>query len=124
MKGNVLEYKGYYSKIEYSVEDKVLYGKIEGINDLVTFESKSTKSIEKEFRMAVDDYLDQCAELGKSPDKAYSGSFNIRINPELHKKIAGKASLNGITLNKAVEQAIADYVGDIKRPSGIVKMPV
>lgn len=26
--GNVIEYKGYYSKVEYSKEDNVLYGKL------------------------------------------------------------------------------------------------
>ena len=34
-----------------------MYGKIEGIDDLVTFESDSAKEIEKEFHYAVDDWL-------------------------------------------------------------------
>ena len=54
---NVLEYKGYYTKINFSVEDKVLFGKIEGINDLVNFESESIDEIENEFHVAVDDYF-------------------------------------------------------------------
>ena len=49
MMKNVLEYKGYYTKINFSVEDKVLFGKIEGINDLVNFESESIDEIENEF---------------------------------------------------------------------------
>ena len=47
MNGNILEYKGYYTKVEYSAEDKVLYGKIEGIKDLVNFESESPEKIEE-----------------------------------------------------------------------------
>ena len=43
--------------IEFDSENKVLYGKIEGIDDLVTFESDSAKEIEKEFHYAVDDWL-------------------------------------------------------------------
>ena len=54
---NILEYKGYYTKILYSVKDHVLYGKIEGIRDLVNFESESIENIEQEFHSAVDDYL-------------------------------------------------------------------
>lgn len=69
---NIIEYKGYRTKIEYSHEDKVLFGKIEGIDDLVNFESDSAKEIEKEFRLAVDYYLGLCSEIGKSPDKAYN----------------------------------------------------
>ena len=45
---NILQYKGYFTKIEYSVEDRLLYGKIEGIKDLVNFESESVEEIEQE----------------------------------------------------------------------------
>ena len=34
---NVLEYKDYFTRVEYSVEDRVLHGRIEGIQDLVDF---------------------------------------------------------------------------------------
>ena len=54
---NILEYKGYYTKIHYSAEDKVLYGKIEEIPALVNFESASAKNIIQEFHNAVDDYI-------------------------------------------------------------------
>ena len=60
-----IEYKDYWANIEYSAHDKVLYGKIEGIEDLVTFESESAADIEKEFHSAVDDYLTFCEEVGK-----------------------------------------------------------
>lgn len=66
---NILEYKGYFTKIEYNVEDKVLFGKIEGINDLVSFESDQPNEIENEFHNAVDDYLELCRELSQLPNK-------------------------------------------------------
>lgn len=109
---NVLEYKGYLTRIEYSVEDHVLYGKIEGIKDLVNFESDSIDQIEHEFHCAVDDYLQLCEELGECPDKAYSGTFNVRISPALHRKVALHAVKSGETLNSTVEQAIKSYVED------------
>ena len=60
---NLLTYKGYYTLIHFEAEDKVLYGKIEGIDDLVTFESESAKEIEKEFHDAVDDWLEFRKEI-------------------------------------------------------------
>ena len=42
-----LTYKGYYTEIHYSEEDQVLFGKIEGIADMVNFESDSAKTIER-----------------------------------------------------------------------------
>ncbi len=115
MMKNILEYKGYYAKVEYSSEDKVLFGKIEGINDLVNFESDSTEGIEKEFREAVDDYLEFCKEVGKEPDKVYKGTFNVRISPELHKKAALIALKNGDSLNRTIEKALEEYTKNTTR---------
>lgn len=110
MKGNVLEYKGYSAAVEYSVEDKVLHGKIDGINDLVDFCSEDVSSIEDEFHKAVDDYLKLCEQIGKEPEKTYSGTFNVRINPELHKRISIQAAHNHCSLNAEVEKAIECYL--------------
>ena len=108
--GNVIEYKGYYSKVEYSKEDNVLYGKIEGINDLVTFECDNVSAVHDEFQAAVDDYLEYCEKIGKKPNKVYKGSFNVRIEPELHKDIAMMAFRESKSLNEIVEEAIEEFV--------------
>ena len=76
----------------------------------MTFESKNADEIEKEFRDAVDDYLDFCHQVGKEPEKTYKGTFNVRIDPELHKAIAIEAMKKGISLNQAVEKAIDQFV--------------
>ncbi|HIZ80618.1 MAG TPA: type II toxin-antitoxin system HicB family antitoxin [Candidatus Mediterraneibacter pullistercoris] len=109
MKNNILQYKGYHAKIVFDNETFSLRGKIEGINDLVNFESKDLNTIEQEFHDAVDDYLELCKEVGKKPEKEYKGTFNVRISPELHKKIALMASKNGDTLNKTIEKALEEY---------------
>lgn len=54
---NILEYKGYFTKIHYSAEDSILYGKIEKIPGLVSFESVSAKDIVQEFHNAMEDYI-------------------------------------------------------------------
>lgn len=109
---NILQYKGYFTKIEYSAPDHLLYGKIEGIKDLVNFESESVIGIEQEFKNAVDDYLELCQELGQEPDKTYSGTFNVRISPELHRAIAMQAIKAGDSLNSTVEKAIDMFLND------------
>lgn len=109
---NTLSYKGYFANVEYIAEDKILFGKIEGISDLVTFESTNAEKIEQEFQSAVDDYLAFCKEVGKSPEKAYKGSFNVRIDPNLHKNAALYAIRNGQSLNQIVEKAIDKYLSN------------
>ena len=107
---NILKYRGYIAKIEYSSEDKLLYGKIEGIQDLISFEAENASDIELEFHNAVDDYLEFCEANKKIPDKPYKGSFNVRIAPELHKRIAYLAIEKNISLNELVEQSIKQYL--------------
>ena len=106
----LLRYKGYSARPEYSAEDRIFYGKILGISDLVDFQSESAKDLETEFHKAVDDYLEFCEEIGKQPQKEYSGLFNVRISPELHREVSVYAQAEGVTLNKAVEQAIRAMV--------------
>jgi len=110
---DILEYKSYYASIHFSSEDEVFYGKIIGINDLVSFEGITVNELKAAFHEAVDDYLETCKEIGKEPEKTYKGSFNIRISPELHRQAAQYALLRGISLNDFVRNAI-DYM--IKKP--------
>ena len=107
---NRYEYKGYSTEIQFSAEGQLLYGKIDGIADYVDFESASPTEIEQEFHRAVDDYLAFCQQMGKVPDKAYKGSFNVRISPDLHKRAVSCANLQHISLNKVVENALTAYI--------------
>lgn len=103
---NLLEYKGYMGRVDFSAEDKVFHGKIEFINDLVTFEATSVEQLEEEFRAAVDDYVETCKSLGVAPQKSFKGTFNVRIAPELHQKAAMIAARKNLSLNRFVEEAI------------------
>ena len=109
-KNNQLEYKGYRTTVEFDNDSKALFGKIEGIKDLVTFECENPKDAETEFHNAVDEYLEFCNEVGKTPEKEYRGVFNVRIPPTLHERLACLSYENGDTLNSSVEKAIQQYV--------------
>ena len=63
-----------------------------------------------DFHGAVDDYLELCAQQGKEPERAYKGSFNVRISPELHKQAVVAAMSHNMTLNSFVESSIAQAV--------------
>ncbi len=114
---SVMEYKGYCTRVEFDAEAILLHGKIEGINDLVTFECEDASQIESEFHAAVDDYLTFCQEVGKQPEKEYRGLFNVRIKPELHRRIAAEAIKRNTTMNALVEQAIRSFVESSSRIS-------
>ena len=113
MTNNILEYKEFIGSVNYSDDDECFYGKIEGINDLVTFEGTSVTALKKAFKDAVADYLALCKEAGKEPYKSVKGSFNVRIEPKLHYSAIFTALKKGISLNQFVAEAIKNNV-DIK----------
>jgi predicted HicB family RNase H-like nuclease len=106
MKENTLEYKGYLAEVGFSADDEVFYGKIFGLNDLVTFEADSAKELKTAFIEAVEDYLETCAELQKQPEKLFKGSFNVRTSSVLHKAAALIAARNKQSLNDFINKAI------------------
>lgn len=83
---NTMKYKGYIGSVEFSEEDTRFFGKVQGIRALISYEGTDVSSLVNDFHGAVDDYLAYCAEKNVAPEKAYKGSFNIRISPELHRK--------------------------------------
>jgi len=106
MKKDKIIYKDFIGTVHYSTDDELFYGKIEGINDLVTFEGLSVKELKLAFEEAVDDYLELCADMEKEPFKSFKGSFNVRISPDLHKKAYRVAVEEGVSLNQFVQQAV------------------
>jgi predicted HicB family RNase H-like nuclease len=103
---NVMTYKGFIGTVGYSPEDHLFFGKIEGIDDLVTFEGETVTELETAFKYMVDQHIADREAEGKSAEKSYKGVLNIRISPKLHKKAAQTAMLKGITLNQMIKQAI------------------
>lgn len=120
---NVVEYKGYFTIVQYSVEDRVLYGKIEGIADLVTFECKTADEVEAAFQEAVDDYLIFCEDIGQEPNKTYKGTFNVRIPPALHRAADMERIKQEISLNQLITKAIESYLSPEKNTVITVAIP-
>jgi len=107
---DVLIYKDYIGSVHFNAEDEVFFGKIEGVEDLITFEGNSVLEVKRAFEEAVNDYIELCKENGKKLEKSYKGSFNIRIAPEIHKKAKRLALMKGISLNQFIQKAVEEEV--------------
>ena len=118
---NTLKYKGYIGSVAYSEPDKVFFGKLEGIDDLVNYEGESVSELTAAFHEAVDDYLIFCEEHNCKPEKSYSGSFNVRVSPATHRDIANRASEAGISINAFVKKALDEAV---KEPASVMTQMV
>ena len=103
-----MNYKGYSGKVEYDDEAGVFYGEIIGLRDVVTFKGTSVKELQKSFRESIDDYLDFCERMGKTPDIPASGRLILRVPPELHSRAAVVAKSEGRSLNSWVAEAVKE----------------
>ena len=52
---NTMEYKGYIGSVEFSAEDNILFGKVQGIRSLISYEGKTVYELINDFHGAVDD---------------------------------------------------------------------
>ncbi len=107
---NTLNYKGFVGVFNYVEDEEILFGKIEGITDLVTFQGESVKEIKEAFEEAVDDYKELCKEIGKEPYKSFKGSFNVRIAPNLHREVFLEAKRLNINLNQFVQNSLEQAI--------------
>ena len=105
-----IKYKDYVGSVEFSEDDAIFYGKVLGIRALISYEGSTAHELVEDFHNAVDEYLELCKENGTEPEKAYKGSFNVRISPELHKAAVIASLHNQTSLNAFVENAIATAI--------------
>ena len=98
----MLKYKGYTGHAIFDDEAGIFHGEVENTRDVITFQGRSVDELETAFRESIDDYLEWCAERGKSPDKAFSGRLILRMPPPLHRRLATEASRQGKSLNTVV----------------------
>lgn len=107
---NTMEYKGYVGSVEFSEDDGMFFGKVMGVRSLISYEGSNAKELVEDFHSAVEDYLALCESQNQPPEKAYKGSFNVRISPELHKQTAIYAASQQTSLNNVVADALRSYV--------------
>jgi predicted HicB family RNase H-like nuclease len=105
-----MKYKGYEAIVEYDDQDRLFVGRVINTLDIIAFDGSSVAELESSFQAAVDEYLEDCRTQGKTPDKPYSGRFNLRISPSLHRQAVLKAEKEGISLNTLVEKALQNVL--------------
>jgi len=108
---SMINYKGYVGSVEYRDDDKLLFGKLQYIRSLISYEAEDIRSLINAFESAVDNYLKFCEEQGIKPERPFKGSFNVRVSPEVHRKAVLRAEATGTSLNKLVERALEREVG-------------
>jgi predicted HicB family RNase H-like nuclease len=103
----MMSYKGYTAgPIDFDPEDSVFSGTVVDLKDVIHFEGRTAKELEKSFRDGIDDYLALCVERGEAPDRPFNGNILVRTAPELHRKAVLSATAEGISLSQWISRQI------------------
>ncbi len=106
----MLIYKGYIGHVEFDDEADIFHGEVINTRDVITFQGATVSEIKKAFHESVNDYLAFCKERNEEPEKPFSGKFNLRIDPELHKQVFIAAKQNKVSLNQWIAEAIRHHI--------------
>lgn len=106
----MLTYKRYIGHVEFDSDAEIFHGEVINTRDIITFQGKTVSEIKKSFRESIDDYLSFCKERGEQPDKPFSGKFNLRIEPELHRQVYIAAKHHKMSLNQWIADAIKHHI--------------
>lgn len=101
-----LYYKGYQGAVEF--EDGSLFVRVLHIDDVLVARFTDSREADKVFHELVDEYIEDCKELGRSTSKPFKGTFNVRVGTELHRRAAMMSAESGVSLNAWVSDAIAE----------------
>lgn len=106
----MLKYKGYIGHVEFDEDAEIFHGEVINARDVITFQGDNVKALIRAFKDSVDDYLAFCQERGEEPEHPFSGRFNIRISPDLHRDVYSAARSEGVSINTWVTEALKHEV--------------
>lgn len=107
---DMMQYKGYYGSVHFDADDLIFHGKIEFVRALISYEATDAKGLKRAFEESINDYLALCKKEHIEPELPFKGSLNVRLGPDLHRRIAIAALLQHTSINsfiaKTLEQAM------------------
>ncbi|NIM92176.1 MAG: toxin-antitoxin system HicB family antitoxin [Anaerolineales bacterium] len=107
-----MEYKGYLGKVEFDDEAKVFHGEVINLRDVITFEGTSVEELQRAFEESIDDYLEFCRERNEEPDKAFSGNFIVRVDPDLHREIYIRSRSEDASMNHWIAEKLRAAISE------------
>lgn len=102
----MMEHKGYRAKVTFDDEVEIFHGEVIDTLDVITFQGVSVEELRDAFRGSVDEYLKVCAEMGRSPDKPFSGRIPLRVAPNVHRAATAAAKAEGKSLNAWISETV------------------
>lgn len=107
----MVNYDHYSYKVTWSVEDQEFVGLCAEYPSLSYLDEEQHAALEGIINLVKDVVADLEANGEKVPEpiaeKSYSGKFQVRTTPELHRKLAIEAAEENVSLNRHVNYKLA-----------------
>jgi len=91
----ISRHEGFIAEVSYEDGDALMHGSTVNTRAVLHFAGKTVDELKAAFADTIDDYREWCKERGVEPEKPYSGTLSLRIDSELHRRIAEKAAQAG-----------------------------
>ncbi len=101
-----MKHKDYIAEIELDEETNSLFGIVINTKATLHFAGKSVDELRQEFANTIASYEEWCRERGQEPERPYSGSFTLRMPPDLHRRVAEAAARAGKSLNGFIKETL------------------
>jgi predicted HicB family RNase H-like nuclease len=66
-----MKYKGYEAVIEYDEVDRLFFGRVINTRDIISFDGTTVEELQQSFEAVIDEYLEDCQQEEKEPDKVF-----------------------------------------------------
>ncbi|MDJ0581059.1 type II toxin-antitoxin system HicB family antitoxin [Crocosphaera sp.] len=73
-----MKYKEYKAIIEYDEDDRLFFGRVINIRDIIVFDGLSVDELEQAFQKVIEQYLADCQSFHKAPEIPNSNLFKPR----------------------------------------------
>lgn len=103
-----MTHDGYVAEIDIDQDAVLLSGVVTNARATLHFSGTTVDELKQAFAGTIADYRDWCKERGVEPEKPYSGTLSLRIDPDLHRRVAEKAAIAGESLNQFIAERLEE----------------
>ena len=99
-------HEGFLATLEIDETAGVIHGRVINARSVLTFEGQTVAELRAAFADTIADYREWCKERGVEPEKPYSGTLSLRIDPELHRRLAEQAAKHDESINQFIAESL------------------
>jgi predicted HicB family RNase H-like nuclease len=105
---STMTHEGYIAEIDIDQDARLLSGIVRNTRATLHFTGQSVEELRQAFADTIADYREWCKERGVDAEKPYSGALSLRINPELHRRVAEQAAKAGESINQFIAERLEE----------------